>query len=86
MEISVRSRLVRVTVAACSTLGMGATALLAVGSPASAAPAPVCSGGAVDTCTVTFSTPGVGQNWVVPTGVTSESFTLLRGHRRSRRR
>ena len=68
--------LVRVIVAAWSIVGMGATALLAMGSPASAAPAPVCSGGAVDTCTVTFSTPGVGQNWVVPTGVTSESFTL----------
>ena len=30
----------------------------------------------MNTCTATFSTPGVGQSWVVPTGVTSESFTL----------
>jgi len=30
----------------------------------------------VNTCTVTFSTPAAGQSWVVPTGVTSESFTL----------
>ena len=57
MGISVRSRLGRVTVAACSIVGVSATALLAMGSPASAAPAPVCSGGAVDTCIVTFSTP-----------------------------
>src|ERR1700722_12964237 len=76
MEISVRSRLGRVTIAVCSIVGTSATALLAMGSPASAAPAPVCSGGAVNTCTVTFSSTGMGQSWVVPTGVTSESFTL----------
>lgn len=40
---------------------------------ADASPAPVCTAG---TCTVTFSTPGVGQSWVVPAGVTSASFTL----------
>ena len=77
MKRSLRPRLGRVTVAACSIVGMSATALLVMGSPASAAPAPVCSGGAVNTCTVTFSTPGVGQSWVVPTGVTSESFDLF---------
>jgi hypothetical protein len=75
MEMSLGPRLGRLVVAACSILGMGATALLAMSSPASAG-GPVCSGGAVDTCTVTFSAPGVGQIWVVPTGVTSESFTL----------
>src|ERR1700722_9326837 len=75
MKRSLRPRLGRVTVAACSIVGMSATALLVMGSPASAAP--VCSGGAVNTCTVTFSTPGVGQSWAVPTGVTSESFDLF---------
>ncbi|MGH9125905.1 MAG: hypothetical protein ACRDZ8_14435 [Acidimicrobiales bacterium] len=40
---------------------------------AGASPAPVCTAG---TCTVTFSAPGVGQSWVVPAGITSESFTL----------
>jgi hypothetical protein len=45
MKRSLRPRLGRVTVAACSIVGMSATALLAMGSPASAAPAPVCSGG-----------------------------------------
>ena len=45
-----------------------------MGSPASAiTPAPVCGG---TTCTVTFSTAGTGQTWVVPAGVTSESITL----------
>src|ERR1039457_5856571 len=75
MEMSLGPRLGRLAAAACSILGMGATALLAMSSPASAG-GPVCSGGAEDTCTVTFSAPGVGQIWVVPTGVTSESFTL----------
>jgi hypothetical protein len=39
MKIGLRPRLGRVTVAACSIVGMSATALLAMGSPASAAPA-----------------------------------------------
>jgi hypothetical protein len=58
---------------------LGLASLLAMASPAGASPAPVCPGGATGTCTVTFSTPGVGQSWTVPAGVSSESFTLYGG-------
>jgi hypothetical protein len=64
----------RLAASAMLTLGVLGLAAFASSSPASAAsPTPVCSGG---TCTVTFSTAGTGQSWVVPAGVTSESFTL----------
>jgi hypothetical protein len=60
-------------IAGALAIGLAGVALVDA-SPASAdSPAPVCVGTA---CTVTFSTPGVGLSWVVPTGVTSASFTL----------
>src|ERR1700689_172511 len=55
-------------------MGALGLSLLVTASPASASPTPVCTGA---TCTVTFLTPGLGQTWVVPTGVTSESITLF---------
>jgi hypothetical protein len=66
--------MVTIASAALSVAAVCGIALTAMGSPASAiTPAPVCGG---TTCTVTFSTAGTGQTWVVPTGVTSESITL----------
>jgi hypothetical protein len=72
--LSIRS-LAATAIGATGALGLGLfgiTNLMPV-VPASAAPTPVCSAG---TCTVTFVTPGGGQSWVVPAGVTTESFTL----------
>jgi|HubBroStandDraft_2_1064218.scaffolds.fasta_scaffold09176_5 hypothetical protein len=74
----VKSRLLqpmaRLATAAISVVGVCGIALTAMGSPASAiTPAPVCG---ATTCSVTFSTAGTGQTWVVPAGVTSESITL----------
>ncbi len=64
----------RIATAALSVVGVGCIALTVMGSPASAVtPTPVCGG---TTCTVTFSTAGTGQTWVVPAGVMSESITL----------
>jgi len=64
----------RIATAALSVVGVGGIALTVMGSPASAVtPTPVCGG---TTCTVTFSTAGTGQTWVVPAGVMSESITL----------
>ncbi len=63
----------RSAIAGALAIGLTGVALIDA-SPASAvSPAPVCVGTA---CTITFSTPGVGQSWVVPTGVTSASFAL----------
>jgi hypothetical protein len=64
----------RLAASAMLTLGVLGLAAFASSSPASATPpTALCSGG---TCTVTFSTAGTGQSWVVPAGVTSESLTL----------
>lgn len=56
----------------------GAVALAAGGAaPALAAgPAPSCSAG---TCTVSFTTPGAGQSFTVPSGVSALSVTLYGG-------
>lgn len=48
-------------------------AIFATSSKAAASPTPVS---VTTSCTVTFSTAGLGLNWVVPTEVASESFTL----------
>jgi hypothetical protein len=50
--------------------GGGAAPALAAG------PAPSCSAGS---CTVSFTTPGTGQSFIVPAGVTSLSVTLYGG-------
>jgi hypothetical protein len=64
----------RLAASAILTPGVLGLAVFASSAPAAAAPpTPMCSGG---TCTVTFSTAGTGQSWVVPAGVTSESLTL----------
>ncbi|HUD17096.1 MAG TPA: hypothetical protein VMQ59_07525, partial [Acidimicrobiales bacterium] len=74
MKSRFREPMVRIATAAFSVVGVFGVALLATVAPASAiTPAPVCGG---TTCSVTFSTAGTGQTWVVPTGVTSESITL----------
>ena len=65
MKSSLLGPLGRIAAATCSVVGVLGIALLAMSTPASAAP-----------LTVTFSTPEVGQSWVVPAGVTSVSFTL----------
>src|ERR1700723_64318 len=66
----------RIAAAACTVFGVFAIAIVGTGPSASAAtPTPVCS--AAGTCTVTFSTPGTGQSWTVPTGISSASFKLF---------
>ena len=64
----------RIGMAATLAAGVIGFAVFASISAASASPTPVCSGG---TCTVTFTTVGVGQSWVVPADVTSASFVLV---------
>jgi hypothetical protein len=64
---------VRVLVGTFLMSGTLGTALIGSSTVASAAPVPVCTAVA---CTVTFPTPGMGQNWTVPSGVASESVTL----------
>jgi hypothetical protein len=55
----------------------GGLALASGAAPALAAgPAPSCSAG---TCTVSFTTPGTGQSFTVPAGVSSLAVTLYGG-------
>lgn len=70
---SFRCVLGRVGVAVAALIGLVGFAVTLGAGGAAGSPAPVCSAG---TCTVTFSAPGVGQSWVVPAAITSESFTL----------
>lgn len=70
-----RGRRAAAWVAACALAGGGlAGGALVSASPALAAAGdPVCSGG---TCSVTFATPGTGQSFTVPAGVSSLSVAL----------
>ena len=70
---TVRWRAARCAIAGALAIGLAGVALVDANPASAVSPAPVCVGTA---CTVTFSTPGVGQSWVVPTGVTSASFAL----------
>ena len=70
---TLRWRAARCAFAGAFAIGLAGVALVDAGPASAVSPAPVCVGTA---CTVTFSTPGVGQSWVVPTGVTSASFAL----------
>jgi hypothetical protein len=71
-------RLAIATVGLTAAVGIGVlgVANLVPTAPASADPIPVCSAG---TCTVTYTSPGLGQTWTVPSGVSTESFTLTGG-------
>jgi hypothetical protein len=68
-------RLATATVGLTAAVGIGVLGVtnLVPTAPASADPAPVCSAG---TCTVSYTSPGLGQTWTVPSGVSTESFTL----------
>ena len=70
---TLRWRVARCAIAGALAIGWAGVALVDAGPASAVSPAPVCVG---TDCTVTFSTPGVGQSWVVPTGVTSASFAL----------
>jgi hypothetical protein len=65
---------------AASAVVLAAGLLVAAGGSGTAlagsGPAPVCADG---TCTVTYSSPGTGQSFTVPAGVTSLAVTLYGG-------
>ena len=61
---------------ALAARGLAALAVTGAAASALAAVAPSCSGG---TCTVTYTTPGTGQSFTVPSGVSSVSVTLYGG-------
>src|SRR5580658_5525607 len=61
------------TLVAIIFLSGSVSLVLGTSAPALAQPLPVCSAG---TCTVTYTQAALDQSWIVPNGVTTESFTL----------